>query len=122
MRVSILLILDMLLEVWFSNCTSDIDVLSFNPSYTGYATGSFHLGDLRSLASFVSILLILDMLLEVSPIRLITGITSRCFNPSYTGYATGRIVIDWLEGKNTHCFNPSYTGYATGSPDVRIAS
>ena len=62
--VSILLILDVLLEV----CRDQANISgrqSFNPSYTGCATGRITMGESLFLDYVVSILLILDVLLEV---------------------------------------------------------
>src|SRR5690606_41735490 len=68
-NVSILLILDMLLEVRFQNTLQRTSAQSFNPSYTGYATGSVVSVSNAPKLLRVSILLILDMLLEVFPER-----------------------------------------------------
>src|SRR5690606_1944326 len=89
MWVSILLILDMLLEEVDETDWSIDGSLCFNPSYTGYSTGSAKEAYSISVLDRVSILLILDMLLEaLAAQEKKKTITS--FNPSYTGYATGR--------------------------------
>src|SRR5690606_17962434 len=114
-----------------------IGVPCFNPSYTGYATGSIrriHQGirnaEFQSflywicywkiylmlaviLVVLVSILLILDMLLEDSTLSLIAYV-----------YVLFQSFLYWIcywkrqsvrmSPQNTPSFNPSYTGYATG--------
>ena len=62
--VSILLILDVLLEVLYDSI-SNTHTECFNPSYTGCATGSLDRAALGLGSLIVSILLILDVLLEV---------------------------------------------------------
>ena len=91
--------------------------MRFNPSYTGYATGSGGRLYCTIEGANVSILLILDMLLE-DWVNASLPAPPTGFNPSYTGYATGSWSLDasWLN--TNYGFNPSYTGYATGSSDL----
>ena len=93
---------------------------SFNPSYTGYATGSRSLSFLAIHPLPVSILLILDVLLEdwaLSP----HAYRGRSFNPSYTGCATGRSPT-LIRSTHWTRFNPSYTGCATGRKCPKMLS
>src|SRR5690606_1982123 len=64
--VSILLILDMLLEEYLQYVSKLKHNMRFNPSYTGYATGRMGTFSPIRITIQVSILLILDMLLEDS--------------------------------------------------------
>ena len=113
-QVSILLILDMLLEDYQSQEEGNHNVQRFNPSYTGYATGRLSKSGRRQpqCTAFQSFLYWICYWKHVR--FLATRPPYWRFNPSYTGYATGSFV-----GFNTSTtistgFNPSYTGYATG--------
>ena len=89
LSVSILLILDVLLEE--DDCQFEPDISHrFNPSYTGCATGSS------------------DGKRAVMP-------KEKSFNPSYTGCATGSSDGKRAVMPKEKSFNPSYTGCATGS-------
>ena len=65
---------------------------SFNPSYTGCATGSSGSENLAAIGkNGVSILLILDVLLEADVLQVKNAGITAGFNPSYTGCATGSL-------------------------------
>ena len=89
-HVSILLILDVLLEAETFQLENRLLIYGFNPSYTGCATGRLFF--MNSWSSYTS-----------------------SFNPSYTGCATGRLFFMNSWSSYTSSFNPSYTGCATGS-------
>ncbi len=105
--------LDMPLEEYRHNIPVAA-LLSFNPSYAGYASGSFNVRHHSFYEFRVSILLMLDMPLEVSE-KASFLVSDKGFNPSYAGYASGRLAYMVPSQQSLCCFNPSYAGYASGS-------
>jgi len=117
-KVSILLILDVLLEVYDTKPGPALQG-TFQSFLYWMCYWKFFWKQGGFLVKPVSILLILDVLLEASTGKL-TLTDEEGFNPSYTGCATGRIFpcrhmlsFHWR-------FNPSYTGCATGSRSAPV--